>query len=192
MGFSLSTAACVGDDQLDLGEAHVALVDDSPELLAAKLLETETITFVDTGDDEASARQNIVDTAQGRSARSRYGSAPGGSVYLDVRMLQGMLALSETHTFRVTEIAGGSHSRGSRHYDGMAFDAEAVQVIAGTVGIGLSGGIPNIAETQGVSEPEEQASFRAFMARARALGATEVLGPGSAGHSTHVHTFWPR
>jgi hypothetical protein len=33
---------------------------------------------------------------------------------------------------------------------------------------------------------------RAFMKRCRELGATEVLGPGSRGHSTHIHVAWPR
>jgi hypothetical protein len=40
----------------------------------------------------ADAHSNIVDTAQGRQARrSGYGTAPGGTVGLDTRMLQGML-----------------------------------------------------------------------------------------------------
>ena len=31
---------------------------------------------------------------------------------------------------------------------------------------------------------------RAFMSRCRALGAIEVLGPGDAGHATHIHCAW--
>jgi hypothetical protein len=30
------------------------------------------------------------------------------------------------------------------------------------------------------------------MARCRALGATEVLGPGDQGHDDHIHAAWPR
>ncbi len=122
--------------------------------------------------DNANARQNIVDTANGgRARRSSYGTAPGGSVWLDVRMLRGLLTLSNSWTFHVSEIAGGSHTAGSRHYAGVAAD------------ISVIGGRP-----VNSSNPY----YRAFMARARALGATEVLGPGDAGHSTHVHIAWPR
>jgi hypothetical protein len=32
---------------------------------------------------------------------------------------------------------------------------------------------------------------RDFMKKCRDLGATQVLGPGDAGHSTHVHAAWP-
>ena len=122
--------------------------------------------------DAATARQNIVDTANGgRARRSSYGTAPGGSVWLDLRMLRGMIDLSQRWTFRVTEIAGGSHSAGSRHYAGVAIDVDMIG------GRAVNSGNPY---------------YRAFMARARALGATEVLGPGDSGHSTHVHVAWPR
>ena len=61
--------------------------------------------------DGADARSNIRDTAAGRTAkRSSYGNAPGGSVYLDTRMLTGMLKVGNTYSFRVNSIVGGSHS----------------------------------------------------------------------------------
>jgi peptidoglycan hydrolase-like protein with peptidoglycan-binding domain len=122
--------------------------------------------------DNANAYQNIVDTAAGGQAkRSSYGNAPGGSVYLDTRMLQGMVKLAGSYTYRVTSIAGGSHSPTSRHYDGVAFD---VDIING----------------QEVSSSNRH--YRAFMQSCRALGADQVFGPGDSGHSSHVHCAWPR
>ncbi len=122
--------------------------------------------------DNANARQNIVDTANGlKAARSCYGTAPCGYVTLDPRMLQGMLTLSETYTLRISEIAGGSHSSGSLHYAGVAFDVSAIN------GVGMSSKNPY---------------YGALMQRCRNLGAIEVLGPGSPGHDTHVHCAWSR
>ena len=90
---------------------------------------------------------------------------------LNERMLAGMLKLAESYTFRVTSIAGGSHSKTSRHYAGVAFDVDQIE------GNRVSAANPH---------------YRAFMQRARDLGATEVLGPGSKGHDTHLHCAWPR
>ncbi len=121
--------------------------------------------------DGATAWHNIVDTANGRPAnRSEYGSAPGGVVHLSVRMLKGMLALAESYSFRVTEIAGGEHSRGSWHYQGTAFDVDIIN---------------------GQPVNPNSRHWRGFMQRARALGAAEVLGPDNdANHATHVHCAW--
>jgi peptidoglycan hydrolase-like protein with peptidoglycan-binding domain len=61
--------------------------------------------------DGADAHNNVSDTADGRPAmRSHYENAPGGSVYLNTRMLDGMLKLARSYDMRVTSIAGGSHS----------------------------------------------------------------------------------
>ena len=122
--------------------------------------------------DEASAATEIAGAATGRAAqRSHYENAPGGAVDLDPRMLSGMLGLARDYSFTVSEIAGGSHSKHSRHYAGIAFDVSAIN------GVPVSARNPH---------------FRAFMAQAKKLGATEVLGPGAAGHSSHVHVGWPR
>ena len=122
--------------------------------------------------DSATARQNIVDTANGGAARrSSYQNAPGGSVYLDTRLLNGMITLSQSWTYFVTEIAGGSHSVTSRHYDGVAVDVGTIN------GSGVSS-----------SNPYQSA----FRSKCSSLGATEVLGPGDSGHSTHIHCAWPR
>jgi len=142
--------------------------------LASTILRSRRIslaTFHSSGvRDNATAHQNIVDTANGgRAHRSCYGTAPCGSVYLGVTMLRSMLALRNRFTFRVSEIAGGSHTAGSRHYAGKAFDVD-------------------ILDGQGVSAANTH--VRAFMARCRSLGAVEVLGPGNAGHATHIHCAW--
>ena len=122
--------------------------------------------------DGADALSNVRDTAAGRRAkRSRYGRAPGGSVLLSQRMLRGILELSKKYSLRITSIAGGSHSSRSRHYSGIAFDVDTIN---------------------GRRVSRSHPKFRQFMAEARRLGATEVLGPGSRGHSGHVHVAWPR
>jgi peptidoglycan hydrolase-like protein with peptidoglycan-binding domain len=122
--------------------------------------------------DNANARQNMLDTANGGAAhRSTYGTAPGGTVFLSTAMLKGMTTLSQSWSFGVSEICGGSHSSNSRHYAGVAFDVSTIN------GSHVS-----------ASHPSQQA----FRNKCSALGATEVLGPGDAGHSTHIHAGWPR
>ncbi len=124
--------------------------------------------------DSASARDNIISTANGGSARrSSYGRAPGGYVRLNTQMLKTMLYIANTKGWRyhVTEIAGGSHSSNSRHYSGVAFDVDRIN------GVKVGYGNPY---------------YRRFMSICRARGATEVLGPGARGHSTHIHLAWPR
>lgn len=124
--------------------------------------------------DKASSHHNISSVAAGYSARrSTYGSAPGGYTKLNKRMLETMLYLANTkgYSYNVTSIAGGSHSSNSRHYAGTAFD---VSMING--------------KRVNYSNPY----YRTFMNICRARGATEVLGPGNRGHSSHVHIAWPR
>ena len=144
--------------------------------LAKAILKHPRITFlrkqVSGRNDGASAYHNLVAASKGQaSKRSSYGKAPGGWKQLDVRMLYGMLRLAESgYSFRVTSIAGGSHSRNSRHYRGTAFDVDTIN---------------------GVRVGRRGCPHRRFQKRARIYGATEVLGPGSRGHSTHVHCAWP-
>lgn len=123
--------------------------------------------------DGASSWDNISVTANGGSAkRSWYGTAPGGYTKLDIRMLRAMKTLAqEGYTFNVTSIAGGSHSRTSRHYAGTAFDVSTIN---------------------GQKVRYGSSYWRAFLRRCRQLGATETLGPGDRGHSTHIHAAWPR
>lgn len=122
--------------------------------------------------DGADARSNMRDTAASKSAkRSDYGNAPGGTVNLDTRLLSGLLELAKSYSFRVTSLAGGSHSSNSRHYAGIAVDID---------------------EINGVHVSSSNPHYRAFMQQCRTLGAEEVLGPGNKDHDTHVHCAWPR
>jgi len=122
--------------------------------------------------DGADSRSNIQAVANGQMARqSCYGTARCGQTRLDPKMLQAMVILKQVngYSFRVTSIAGGSHSRNSRHYSGRAFDVDIIN---------------------GSRVGSNHARARQFMQACRDLGATEVLGPGNRGHSGHVHCAW--
>lgn len=124
--------------------------------------------------DGASSYDSISQVSRGYSAkRSSYGNAKGGYTQLDKRMLKGMLYLADVkgYSYNVSSIAGGSHSRNSRHNSGLAFDVNYIN---------------------GVKVNSRNPYFRRFMSTCRSLGATEVLGPGYKGHSGHVHVAWPR
>ncbi|MDP9315421.1 MAG: peptidoglycan-binding protein [Chloroflexota bacterium] len=123
-------------------------------------------------DPGSTASANIKDTANGlRAKTSSYSDVGTTNVWLDTRMLNGMLKLANSYTFRVTAIAGGDHSSTSRHYAGLAFDVDMIN------------GSTFSSRTTTVSN---------FMQRCRDLGANEVLGPGDTGHSRHIHCAWPR
>ena len=146
--------------------------------LAQQILTTSRISLWpyspirSTSSDGADALSNIRDTAAGKAARrSNYDNAPGGTVYLDLRLLAGILQLANTYTIRVTAIAGGSHDPNSRHYVGIAFDVDTINE---------------------VRVNSSNSYYTAFMQKCRDLGATEILGPGDKGHDTHVHCAWPR
>lgn len=161
----------------DAGPAKVRSAYPERVRLAKRLLQHPRISVLDyhvSGvRDSASSRQNLLQTAQGLPAKcSYYGRAPGGKTWLDVRMLRALYVLaSEGYSFRLTELAGGSHSSTSRHYVGLAFDIDTLN------GRRISYGHP---------------SYRRFMQRCRELGANEVFGPGTRGHGSHVHIAWPR
>ncbi|MFJ1676985.1 peptidoglycan-binding protein [Streptomyces sp. NPDC088251] len=145
--------------------------------LAKQILARKQITLatVHPGGKHAgsTARQNIVDTANGKGAlTSPWGDRPNRRVALDPRTLNGLLKLSTQYGFRlsVSEIVGGDHSGNSRHYAGIAFDITYIN-----------------GRHVGSGAPHQQ-----LMAACKKLGAPEVLGPGSAGHSRHVHCGWSR
>jgi hypothetical protein len=124
--------------------------------------------------DGASPLDNIRDAAAGRPAKtSCYGTAPCDTVYLSGALLDGMLRLATDYGYDtfVTSIAGASHSFGSLHYDGRAFDID---------------------EIDGVRVYGDTAATRAFMNACWALGAIEVFGPSNdpVGHFDHIHCAW--
>ncbi|MBB6097247.1 peptidoglycan hydrolase-like protein with peptidoglycan-binding domain [Deinobacterium chartae] len=173
----LSADGIVGPNTWQALAGSGSSTPDSRASLAQQILNDSGISLLtyhvsgNGAGDGADAASNIRDTAAGRAAkRSSYGTAPGGSVYLDTNMLSGIVRLGQTYSFRITEIAGGSHSANSRHYAGVAFDVDLIN------GQRVGSGAPHAA----------------FMSACRSLGATEVLGPGDSGHSTHVHCAWPR
>lgn len=150
----------------------------SNAVLARRVLNHPKITLlrqqVSGRVDGASSYHNIASVAKGYSAkRSSYGTAPGGYTKLLNKMLSTMLYLADTkgYSYRVTSIAGGSHSRTSRHYAGIAFDVDKIN---------------------GRKVNSSNPYFRSFMSAGRSMGATEVLGPGDRAHSTHLHLAWPR
>lgn len=153
-------------------------VDDasSPVDLAKKILQHSNIILatmhVSGAVDNANAHQNIKDTADGLLASlSNYDNAPGGTIQLQSPVLNLMLSLAESYKIAISEIVGGSHSSNSRHYVGVAIDVNQIddrQVNA--------------------SHPD----LTMFMQRCKELGCTEVLGPSSAGHATHIHAALPR
>lgn len=123
-------------------------------------------------DADSTARANIVDTANCITAETSNYADPGETeVWLHTGLLSCMKNLVATYgyTYRVTEIAGGDHSSTSYHYRGTAFDVSTIN------GSGVSSSNPY---------------WSTYNQRCRNMGSIESLGPGNAGHSTHVHNAW--
>lgn len=149
---------------------------ESPADVARDILADRGITLavvhLSAGSDGATAKQNIVDIANGRAARtSCYGGAPCRSTYLDLRMLRAIRDMGRRGTITVSEFAGGSHASSSGHYSGRAVDITWVN--GRHVGWGVS--------------------YYMAVERCRAYGATQVMHPSSdpwGGHSRHIHCAW--
>lgn len=123
-------------------------------------------------DPDSTARANIVDTADCNTAETSNYADPGETeVWLHTGLLNCMKTLVATYgySYRVTEIAGGDHSANSYHYRGTAFDVSVIN------GSGVSSSNPY---------------WSTYNQRCRNMGSIESLGPGNAGHSTHVHNAW--
>lgn len=122
--------------------------------------------------DRANPRQNIVDVADGRLARrSAYQNAPGGYTTLDRRMLRALRWMGLNGSITVSEIAGGSHSRGSTHYYGRGLDISWVN------GVHVS----------------PSSDYGLAVRACRLFGAVRVFHPRYdpvGGHSRHVHCDW--
>lgn len=120
--------------------------------------------------DDAMAADNIQDVVEGNDVdRSAYGNAPGGTHPLADEVLTALETLGRTYRFHVSEIAGASHSRTSRHYSGEAID---------------------ISRINGQAVSSRHPDVTAFMTALRDLGASVVYGPGDSGHDHHVHAQW--
>jgi len=130
--------------------------------------------------DNANAKQNMVDTAAGKPAsRSCYGTAPCGTINLKVTMLQAMLQITRAATVRVSEIAGASHTRGSLHYQGTAFDIDLINGVGGpgnTIGHAQADPLVAICHSQGAQQ------YWLEMADGTVAGANAK--------GNHVHCGW--
>jgi hypothetical protein len=117
--------------------------------------------------DDATAYDNIHDVANGKKAkRSSYGTAPGGSVQLDKKLLKALVTLSEKYNFNISEFSGGSHSDGSSHYQGNTAD---INIING--------------KHININNPY----FDQFIKDAKKLGLRFEMHPPQPGHDTHLH-----
>jgi len=122
--------------------------------------------------DAATASADLYELANGQLARrSSYGTAPGGSTAVSMRVLQALQAMGNRGTVTVSEVAGGTHAAGSAHYSGRALDiriANGVHVSAGS-------------------------SYGWVVDTCRDYGATHVYYPAYdpyGGHAGHVHCDW--
>lgn len=122
--------------------------------------------------DLAVASGDLMDLAYGHWAhRSSYGTAPGGSTPVDIRLLRALRAIGQKGAVTVSEVAGGTHAAGSAHYAGKAMDIRIVN------GVHVAPG----------------SSYGWVVDTCRAYGATHLYYPAYdpvGGHSNHVHCDW--
>jgi hypothetical protein len=159
-----------------LGAApHANAAAPSREELAEEILNDKGIGLLDShvggqSHPASTARQNVVDTSKGEAARTSPWSDVGVTkVKPSADLLRGMVALGKDYDYRVTTIAGGDHSANSYHYAGSAVDIDRID------GRAVSAGNPEVAKVKSACKE---------------LGAVEILGPGDAGHDSHVHCAW--
>ncbi len=133
---------------------------------------TLATVHLSAGSDGATAKQNLVDVANQRLARtSCYGNPPCRSTALDRRMLAAVREMGTRATITVSEFAGGNHASTSAHHSGRGVD---ITWVHGThVGYGTN--------------------YWMVVKVCRSYGANEVFNPSSdpwGGHSRHVHCGW--
>lgn len=140
---------------------------------AQQILNDSGITLLHfCGPSYASPRQNMLDTAAGGPAYTGGGDVGKTAVYLNTTMLKWMRDFGYNNSYRVTSILGCDHSSTSRHYKGTAVDidyANGVKISTTTTGRNMAARVKD---------------------SCRAAGATQILGPGDAGHDGHVHCAW--
>lgn len=140
---------------------------------ARAMLNDSGITLLQfCGPAVASPRQNLLDTANGGQASTGGGDVGYRRVWLNTSMLVAMRDFGVSHSYRVTAIAGCNHSTTSWHYTGNAIDVDLVD------------GVKISTTTSGRAAATKLKNF------CKARGATQILGPGDAGHSGHVHCGW--
>jgi hypothetical protein len=165
---AIGMALCVQSASAQAGRQQLGIdIRDNPKI-------TELTYHVSGISDPAStARQVILDTAACKAGTTSAYSDVGVThpwIHTGALTCMKTLAVTYGYTYRVTEICGGDHSSGSYHYAGTAFDVDLIN------GVGVSSSNPY---------------WTTFNQRCRNMGSIESLGPGDAGHDTHVHNAWP-
>ncbi len=147
--------------------------------LAKQILGNNNITLATAHasgiSDNATAKQNIQDTAAGKAAaRSSYQGAPGTTVALNAKMLSALATIGSKIKISVSEIAGGSHPAENGktstlgHYGGNSFD------ITDFDGSRLTAGSPNIQK---------------LMNLCKSLGAGQVIDEVASANHVHCGAF---
>lgn len=157
------------------GKSEVPVVSGDAQSAARSVLANKKITLYSSDccaagakDTFSAASVSVSNTANGQPAKTSARSDVGvQSVKLSARMLDAMnnLAASDGFSFRVVSITNGDHSSNSAHYDGRAFDVDIIN---------------------GRKVNSSNPDYRRFMAACQSRGG-RAIGPGSPGHSTHVH-----
>ncbi len=141
--------------------------------LAQQILNNSRITLgTSSSTPGGSPRQNILDTAAGKPAKSGCFdfSRCSSTVYLSTTMLGAMLQMAQGNSYYVTSLTGGRHSAGSDHYKGRGLD----------LGIwnGQTLSYPNSAHTSARNACVSAGSYP---------GQTFNAYNDPNGHSDHVH-----
>jgi hypothetical protein len=168
--------------------------------------------------DLANARNNIKNTADGSYAWRTFGLdpngdiGPGGWVYLNPRMLSGMISAQRASkgNIEISEIAGGTHRPNSLHFAGAAFDVSAID--RKVTGYGTpnedrtreagndtptSGSLVRILRNECFNAGNNYscAKISRIVQACKAAGATKVYSPfqyyqTKGDHDNHIHCEW--
>lgn len=137
-------------------------IQTNPNITLAKI-------HVSEKEDNANTAANMQDIVEGENPKcSNYENAPGGDTEINPKVLAALEALSQNYQFRISEMTGGSHSVGSQHYLGNAFDVDQINHL---------------------SADKNNPATEAFAKECEKLGAKTVLyyKVEPVGHKTHVH-----
>jgi len=154
----------------------------STQSLWKSAFESTQITFSDFHQsgvkDEATAFREARDAAAGKQATlSAYENAPGGKTWLIPEMAAALLEISKIGKVVINEIAGGSHSKGSRHYAGVAIDIGKLNGKAFTYGVPEARQVINICDKFGADQ---------------ILNINLSCGDACQVHNGWIHCSWPR
>ena len=151
----------------------------SPMQLAESILANPNIQLANSHFskvvDAAYASMNMTDEANGLLAHtSCYGNAPCAETSLSTDLMKAILDLAKNYRISISEIVGGSHTKGSAHYEGSCIDVNLVN--------GDHVDVRNMSDDKII----------AFRNAAYAAGAVKVLDPlnDPKNHFNHFHIQW--